>query len=300
MRPCATQTTEARRYIENTCCRRGPTRCLPVDDGAPELDRVRVDGGRDVARVAGDALYQDTVDAIERAEARGRRRCTLARAHAAVCAGCRGASSRRPIPDAERRIRAPPCGDLRRGRFAIRVRALTRDGSDRFTSPAHSDEGDPLLNEGHATARRHGYAYAEARAPGSWALRPSGRAGSTTRRVDYEDTLATFTRWATRTSGRGAHPAGRPATITLATRRRRGAHSCRPRSPGVDVHPLAAHLSHRPAPPPPARSGGRIPRPPRDPGRRRDHAQPVGTRMAAIAEALSLRVVDSCRSRPRR
>ena len=65
-----TQTTEARQFIENVLFVEWANAVLAGNDGAAELDRIRV-MSEAMLRVAGDALYRDAVTAIDRAGAQG-------------------------------------------------------------------------------------------------------------------------------------------------------------------------------------------------------------------------------------
>src|SRR5688572_23273324 len=65
-----TQTTEARQFIENVLFVEWANAVLAGNDGAAELDRVRV-MSEAMLRVSGDALYRDAVTAIDRAGAQG-------------------------------------------------------------------------------------------------------------------------------------------------------------------------------------------------------------------------------------
>ena len=64
-----TQTTEARQFIENVLFVEWANAVLAGNDGAAELDRVRV-MSEAMLRVSGDALYRDAVTAIDRAASR--------------------------------------------------------------------------------------------------------------------------------------------------------------------------------------------------------------------------------------
>ena len=72
-----TQTTEARNFLEDELFVEWADAVLSGDDGAVQLERVRVMAAA-MQRVAGDALYQDAVVAIDRA---GLSRRALATAH---------------------------------------------------------------------------------------------------------------------------------------------------------------------------------------------------------------------------
>jgi CHAT domain-containing protein len=72
------QTTEARLFIENTLLVEWADAVLTGGDGSGELERLRV-MAQAMSRIAGDHLYADTVAAIDRLPADGRR--PIARAH---------------------------------------------------------------------------------------------------------------------------------------------------------------------------------------------------------------------------
>jgi CHAT domain-containing protein len=183
------QTTEARQFIETALLPEWAAAVQRGESGAPELERVRQMAAA-MQRVAGDALYQDAVAAIDRAETGGSQAVgALASAHANYAtaaalfvedrfgaAGGGLTTSRDQFTDAGSPFALRPAVDL----AGV---ALVSGKSDAMLAP---------LERSLAIARSAGYAYVAGRALWFQGLIAFNQGHIADARSKYEDTLQTF------------------------------------------------------------------------------------------------------------
>ena len=197
------QMTEARNFVENELLPAWSTAIEGGADGSAQLDRLRVMGDA-VLRVGGDALYRDTVLAIDRAEARGAQSvAVLAAAHrryveaAAVLADDRFAAAARGLTaarDAFHESGSP---------FELRA-ALDLGVVAYFTGKAREEA--ERLQQLIDSSRQASYPFIVGR--GIWqqglAAFAQGRLGDA--EANYEDTLSTFEKMGDAEQVAAAHP----------------------------------------------------------------------------------------------
>lgn len=181
------QTTEARNYIEQTLLVRWADAVLADGSGDAALARLRIMADA-MARVAGDALYQDVVAAIDRAGAGAK---ALAATHRDFAAAARLLADDRFV-DAAPGLTAVRAQFLSAGSPGAELAALGL-GTVAYVSNNYA-EADRVLALVQTAGQAKGYAYAAGRA--SW-LRglmafTQGRLGEA--QVFYEDSLAVFDR----------------------------------------------------------------------------------------------------------
>ena len=197
-----TQMTEARTLLENEMLPAWAAAIEAGGDGAIELERVR-EMARAFAQIAGDAIYDDSVRAIERADASGLAALrALAAAHRQYAAAA--------LAFAEDRFPAARSGfeaalrELRSAGSPFAVRALIETGAMAHIN-GNNDLAVPLLDEGLASARGSGYVYAAARATWFLGLAAFGRGQLDEVQAHYEDTLGAFERMGDEEQAAGAH-----------------------------------------------------------------------------------------------
>ncbi|MEO8677902.1 MAG: CHAT domain-containing protein [Vicinamibacterales bacterium] len=183
------QTTEARQYIESVLLPAWAVAVARGDSGSAELEPVRQMADA-MQRVAGDALYRDTVAAIDRAESRGPAALTdLARAHAKYANAAALFSDDR-------------YGEASGGLASSRDE-LTAAGSPLAIRPAEDLAGVALVNgtsqtmlgplsDALAAAQSHGYTYAAGRASWFQGLIAFNQGRIADARSKYDDALQTF------------------------------------------------------------------------------------------------------------
>ena len=182
-----TNLTEARNKLENDVLPAWAAAVEAGRDGALELERLRAMADA-FARIAGDQIYSDTVTAIERAGRRGTTR-TLAVAHRQYAEAAR-AFAADSFPAAVTGFEASLPG-FRSGDSPFAVRALVELGAVANIT-GNGPKAVALLQEGLASARRGGYAFAAARASWFLGLAAFSRGELGAVQTYYEDTLAAF------------------------------------------------------------------------------------------------------------
>lgn len=197
-----TQMTEARAVLETELLPAWAAAVEAGRDGAVELARVRAMAGA-FARIAGDRLYEDTVTAIEGAQARGGDSVrTLAVAHRSYAQAAQAFAQDR-FSEAGTQFD----GALRQlqsvgSPFAIR--ALIETGAIAHVT-GRGAEAVAALQEGLDRARGRQYAYAAARSTWFLGLAAFGRGQLDEVERYYEETLATLTRMGDAEQAAGAH-----------------------------------------------------------------------------------------------
>ena len=185
------QTTEARNFIENELFVEWANAVLAGRDGAAELDRARV-MAEAMLRVAGDALYRDTVAAIDRADASDRNSVrALALAHRSYAAASALFAEDR-FTDAAPGLKAA-YSSLTKSDSPFAARAAVDLGATDYVSSNYRD-ALAALTAARTIAETKSYAYVQGRATwfeGLIAFAQS-RLGDT--QAKYEDTLAVFER----------------------------------------------------------------------------------------------------------
>ncbi len=197
-----TQMTEARVVLENELL---PAWASAIDagrDGAGELAPVRAMAGA-FARIAGDRLYEDTVAAIDRAQARGGDAVrTLAVAHRRYAQAAQAfAQDRFPAAAAGFEAALP----LLRGAnspFAVRAR-IELAAIDFVTGQTGLALSAFAASSTEAGERR--YLYAVGRSTWFLGLIAFGQGRIGEAQAAYEDTLATYTRMGDVEQAAGAH-----------------------------------------------------------------------------------------------
>lgn len=184
-----TQMTEARAVLENEWLPAWAAAVEAGRDGAAELARVRAMAGA-FARIAGDRLYEDTVTAIEGAQARGGDSVrTLAVAHRSYAQAAQAFAQDR-FPEAGTQF-AGALRQLQSAGSPFAIRALIETGAIAHVT-GRGAEAVAALQEGLERARPRQYAYAAARSTWFLGLAAFGRGQLDEVRVRYEQTLAAF------------------------------------------------------------------------------------------------------------
>ncbi|MDP2320833.1 MAG: CHAT domain-containing protein [Acidobacteriota bacterium] len=197
-----TQMTEARAVLENELLPAWAAAIAAGRDGAVELARVRAMADA-FARIAGDRLYEDTVTAIERAEAGGPGAVrALATAHLTYAEAARAFGEDR-FPDAGAGFETA-LQQLRRAGSPFAVRALIETGAIAHIT-GRGAEAVAALQEGLDSARGRQYAYAAARSTWFLGLAAFGRGQLDEVEGYYEETLATLERMGDVEQTAGAH-----------------------------------------------------------------------------------------------
>jgi len=186
-----TQTTEARLFVEQDLL---PSWAAAVElgqSGAAELARFSAMANA-FAQVAGDAIYRDTVSAVERATAQGPlalRAFASAHRHYAEAARAFG-EDRFPVAKAGFETTRQ---ELRSAGSPFAVRALIELGGIAHVT-GDGNSAAALLDEGLAMASANGYTFAAARTTWFLGLAAFSRGQLDEVRVRYEETLAAFER----------------------------------------------------------------------------------------------------------
>lgn len=181
-----TEMTEARNFVEGHLLPAWASAVESGNDAATELDRIRVMADA-FARVAGDALYQDAVTAIDRA---GATRGALAKAHrlyseaATMFAEDRMADAK-PVFETVRR-------DFENASSPFSIRAAIDLGAIAYVT-GRPDESVALFSAAGAAARNR-YPFAAARCTWYQGLLAFGRGQLAETQYHYEETLATLER----------------------------------------------------------------------------------------------------------
>ena len=186
-----TQTTEARNFIENNLMPAWANAVLAGQDASAALERVRMMSDA-MQRVAGDALYQDTVKAIDRAQSSGSPAVqTLAAAHRAYAEASnlflqdRYAEAAPKLTAARAALNATGSPLAHRAAIDLAATALAR--ADYAAAAA-------AIGAAKTAARVNGYAHVEARAMWFEGLVAFAQARLGDSQAGYEDALSTFER----------------------------------------------------------------------------------------------------------
>ena len=183
-----TQTTEARSLIENTLIVNWANAVLNGGSGDTELDRVRV-MAQAMLRVAGDALYADTVSAIDRTS--GSARQALARAHKTYAEGA-AAIAADNFPAASGPLATARSAFEQSGSPFARRAVLDLGAAAYFTGRA--DQAAATLETLLTAAQAAGYSNIAARASWQQGLAALGQGRLADAQSKFEDTLAGFER----------------------------------------------------------------------------------------------------------
>lgn len=182
-----TQTTEARRFIENKLFVEWANAVLNGSTGSAELDRLRV-MSQAMLRVSGDAFYADAVLSIDRAGSATPLRA-LAEAHldyasaVAVFSDDRFGASLAGFASSRARFGDSPYA----------VMAALHEGAIAYVS-GRIDEADTKLNGTLATARAKNYSYIAGRSNWFLGLVAMGQSRFGDGQSHYEEAIDTFTR----------------------------------------------------------------------------------------------------------
>ena len=186
-----TQTTEARNLIEREMFVEWADAVLSGNDGAPELERLRVMAEAMLA-VAGDALYRDAVATIDQAEVKGGSSLVaLATAHrnyvdaAAILRADRFAAAVPALESAHDRLTKATSP------FAVRA-AIDLAAAGYYTS--EYDQALLRLKGAQATANAKGYEWVRGHASWVQGLIAFAQSRVSDAQAHYEDTLAIFER----------------------------------------------------------------------------------------------------------
>ncbi len=186
-----THTTEARNFIERELLPAWATAVGSGQDGAAELARLRPLADA-FAAIAGDAVYDDTVRAVEHATAQGPRALqALALGHRHYAEAARAFGEDR-FPAARAGFEAAR-QELGAAGSPFAVRALIELGGIAHVI-GDGNGAAVLLAEGLAAASRKGYTFGAARTTWFMGLAAFGRGQLDEVRVRYEETLAAFER----------------------------------------------------------------------------------------------------------
>jgi CHAT domain-containing protein/tetratricopeptide (TPR) repeat protein len=194
--------TEARNFIEHSLLPEWAAAVINGGTGSAELDRVRMIGDS-FLRVAGDALYKDTVSAIDQAEAKGGSApSTLARAHAeyAEAAGLFGEDQ---FPGAQALFTTAQ-RSLAAANSPFALRASIELGTTAY-AVGRADEAAPIFDSALAAAQSKGYAYAAARATWFQGLIAIGQGRLGDAQLKYGETLSAFERMGDQEQTGAAH-----------------------------------------------------------------------------------------------
>lgn len=200
-RALKTNMTEARNFVENVIIRDWATAVESKADASGPLARLRVMA--DAFDRAGDALYVDSIAAIDRATAVGSAQLAqLAAGHRRYIDAASAFSNDqfdvalKGFEEAQRQL-----ADFG-SPFAVRAE-IERGGIAHATG--RNDDAAPLLTRGADVAAAHGYAFAEGRATWFLGLVTFSRSQLGDVRNYYERTLSTFERIGDIEAAAGAH-----------------------------------------------------------------------------------------------
>lgn len=186
-----TQVTESRGFLERTLLPAWAAAVEAGRDASPEREALRV-MAEAYLRVTGDALYRDTVTAIDRAEGRGRDALlALARAHQRYQEAA--ALFEQDLFGQAEPVFAAARDALGAAGSPFAVRAVVELGAIAYVG-GRAPEAERLLRDALSNARSAGYSYVQGRATWFQGLLAFGQGRLADAQARYEDTLEAFER----------------------------------------------------------------------------------------------------------